>query len=490
MHQVRGRPAPAMSPPGRLVTAPDEGTPGTGATPNPGVEDPTRPATVRHESDVHGFITRTCFKIGPPGRVGVEAELFVLDDRSPHGRVPIERLTGLLAGPGPLPSGSTVTFEPGGQVELSTAPGTGPLAAIRLLARDLRATDRRLAPAGLATVATGADPVRRPERILDHPRYASMERFFDAAGECGRAMMTTSAATQVSLDAGAEPDDVRRRWRLANDLAPLLTAMFANSPLHRGAPTGLLSSRQGFWSGIDPGRTRAPDGDDPAQAWARYALAARVMVLRDPDRGWVADPGVTFAEWVAGALGHRPTEDDLAYHLTTLFPPVRPRAWLELRSLDALPAPWWPVAVAVCALLLDDPDTSRVAGAVASDVAGRWSPAARDGMADPVLRAAAEECLAVVSAGLRAGAGASPAELPSARGLADLVDAYRERFTARGRTPADEVLAAFDAGQPGWTAVTAPAAGAPGLPLPDLDLDLGPDLALDPDPSRPEGAPE
>jgi glutamate--cysteine ligase len=417
----------------------------------PTSDAPSRAPTIRHESDVHGFITRTFFKIGPPGTVGVESEWFAVDDRQLERAVSIQRLQSLLLTAGPLPAGSTITFEPGGQVELSTAPAAGPAATVALIGQDLAAATARLQPAGIRLVASGADPARSPVRILDQPRYAAMERFFDSDGPSGRYMMTTSAAVQVSLDAGADPLDVRRRWRLANDLAPLLTATFANSPLHRGRPTGVRSSRQAFWSGIDPGRTRAPVGDDPAAAYARFALQARVMLLRRPGGRWLADPGITFAQWVAGEPGHRPTEDDLVYHLSTLFPPVRPRAWLELRSVDALPSPWWQVAVATCAVLLDDPIAFEVAAAAVQPVAGRWSQAIRSGLADRPLQLAADRCLTAVATAL--GSSATP---PADQALAAAVQAYHERYVARGRTPADEVLDAHHRGDPPWQAVAAP----------------------------------
>lgn len=441
-------------PPGDASAHLIENTPVGRVNSTPEEHTPSRPPTVRHESDVHGFITRTFFKIGPPGRVGIESEWFVLDPKFPHQSVPIERLLSLLTAAGPLPAGSRLTFEPGGQVELSTVPAIGSAAAVALLSRDVTAAAALLAESGLAMVATGTDPLRRPLRILDQPRYAAMERFFDAEGPNGRFMMTSSAAVQISLEAGADPADVRRRWRLANDLAPLLSAMFANSPLHRGRPTGLRTSRQAFWTGIDPGRTRAPAGADPVAAYTRFALAARVMVVRHPDGGWLADPGFTFGEWVAGTVGHRPTEADLAYHLTTLFPPVRPRAWLEFRSVDALPMPWWPVAVATCAILLDDPQAQQHAAQIAAGVAGRWPEAIRDALTDRPLQQAARHCLTAVEAALRRSA--DPADQP----LADQVEAYLERYVRLGRTPADDVLDAFATGAPPWAAVSAAAGHA------------------------------
>ncbi|HLY82964.1 MAG TPA: glutamate-cysteine ligase family protein, partial [Acidimicrobiales bacterium] len=94
----------------------------------------------------------------------------------------------------------------------------------------------------------------------------------------------------------------------------------------------------------------------------------------------------TAGQWVErGHVLGWPTADDVAYHLTTLFPPVRPKRWLELRMIDALPDPWWRVPVAVAAALVDDADAVGAAGAAA----GRWAEAARDGLADDALAAAA-----------------------------------------------------------------------------------------------------
>jgi glutamate--cysteine ligase len=106
---------------------------------------------------------------------------------------------------------------------------------------------------------------------------------------------------------------------------------------------------------------------------------------------------LTAGDWVAH--GHPlgwPTPDDIAYHLTTLFPPVRPRGWLELRMIDALPDPWWRVPVAVAAALVDDTEAVAAAG----PVAGRWWPAARAGLADPQLAGVARVAAARALAGL------------------------------------------------------------------------------------------
>jgi glutamate--cysteine ligase len=395
---------------------------------------PDAAARVRTEHDVHGFVTRTCFKTGPPGQVGIESEWFVHTDRDPLTPVRPADLQRLLDAADPLPGGSAVTFEPGGQIELSTTCARDASSAVDVLRDDLRHLDKLLADHHLARVGVGVSPGLPPQRVLDTPRYAAMEAYFDGDGPAGRVMMASTAAVQVSLDAGADDRDVRRRWHLLNDLAPLLTAAFANSPLRCGRPTGLRSTRADVWSRIDGCRTQRPPGDDPVEAWARYALGARVMLLRTAEGPWLADPGMTFSEWVSGTTPHgHPTYADLAYHLTTLFPPVRPHGWLELRTIDALPDDHWPVAVAVTsALVEDDRAADRAREALDALAAVDLPTYARDALSEPRLRRAATACFA-----------AALDALPSLHhdaGLTGPVHDYLERYVLRGRTPADDTL--------------------------------------------------
>ena len=273
--------------------------------------------------DVYEHISGVCFKTGPPGQVGAETEWFVVDRRAPDSNVPIGRLRTAMEAAGPPPAGSRITYEPGGQLELSSLPQRGVAAAHAALAADIAHAGGQLAREGLALAGRGTDPraLGTPVFQLDGGRYRCMRAYF---GEKGLAMMCATASLQVCLDIGADEKDATRRWRLAHALGPVLVAAFANSP-----HTGSRSARQVIWEGLDRGRTAPVVGDDPVAAWARYALDARVMLLRD---GWVPDPGMTFREWLTDG---RPTLTDLAYHLTTLFPPVRPQGWLELRMIDA-----------------------------------------------------------------------------------------------------------------------------------------------------------
>ncbi|MFW5419664.1 ergothioneine biosynthesis glutamate--cysteine ligase EgtA [Nocardiopsis sp. CNT-189] len=390
------------------------------------------------ESDVHHYIRGICFKNGPPGRVGIETEWLVTDPADPDRTVPLELLRSLVDQAGPPPAGSAITYEPGGQLELSSPPLPGPAAAHAALAADLAHVGKPLADAGLRLEGRGLDPHRPPRRQLDLPRYAAMERHFDTGRwPGGRTMMCSTASIQVCLDIGADAADAARRWRLVHRLGPVLTALFANSPVWRGRRTGWRSARWAVWAGLDATRTRPVGGGDPAAAWAAYALGARLMAVRG-DTGPCPPPArMAFSDWLAGAGPRPPDHDDLLFHLSTLFPPVRPRGWLELRMIDALPEPWWPVPTAVAAALLDDPDASAEAERAVAELhrsepdPGRlWLAAARDALTHPALAACARACTAAASRALpRMGADR----------LAATVDAYRERYTERGRCPADDM---------------------------------------------------
>ncbi len=385
--------------------------------------------------------------------MGVELELLTYPSADPSLRPSATQLEA-IAEQTTLLGGSRITLEPGGQVEISSLPLPGLNAALTAAAADLAAVSTELRRAGLEPVARGLDPLRPPQRILDRPRYAAMEAFFDVEGFAGRTMMCSTASIQVNVENGSGDDILADRWHLAHALGPVLVAAFAHSPVPGGGGCGPRSARQQVWSVMDPARTgpvHGPtlDGDtagsrrSPVEEWLRYALDARVMMIKvTPDRfvpidGPLGSGLLTFAAWME--RGHElgwPTLDDFEYHLTTLFPPVRPRGWLELRMIDALPDPWWQVAAAVTTALLEDPDAGAEALEAVSapprgtGVADHWRSAARHGLADPALWAAA---LRVFPAALGA-----LGRLGVDRAMVATVEAFHERFVARGRCPADE----------------------------------------------------
>lgn len=456
------------------------------------------------EENAAGHVHGICLKTGPPRRVGVELEWLVRDTRDPALPVAAGRIAAAVSAfdavrgdpgpgkpsrdtlnrdtlnrdkhgrpelptssrPGVLPSGALLTTEPGGQLELSSQPADSLAGLVRATSADLVALRTELAACGLELAGIGLDPLRTPRRVLSLPRYAAMEAFFDADGPWGRQMMCATASVQVCLDAGDDSDGpfgYRRRWRLLHAIGPVLVAAFANSPLRDGKPTGWVSSRQQVWTRMDPGRTRPPRlHGDPRAAWAAYALDAQVMCVREPESAdWSAPPGLTFRDWVRagpaatgppaaepaadgdGGDGGRlrpPTAGDLEYHLSTLFPPVRPRGHLELRMIDAQPGDGWIVPLAVSSALLSDARAGEAALAAVAPLwdgrdpggDGPWVRAARRGPADPAIGQASRECFAAAREAL--GRMAAPAPVTAA------VDVFIDQYVSKGRCPADDLL--------------------------------------------------
>lgn len=405
------------------------------------------------EEEAEAYVHGVCFKTGPPERTGVETEWLVKDRRNPGLPVSVDRLNAALAPAevaGALPGGSRITREPGGQVELSSPAALSLTACVEAMAADLTVLREAVERAGLILVGQGLDPYREPPRVLDHPRYRAMERFFDREGPSGRVMMRRTASVQINLDGGDESNSFsgyRFRWELAHRVGPVLVAAFANSPIVEGRPSGWLSTRQAVWSRMDAGRTHQPRYHaDPRVAWTRYALDARVMCIPGDENGdWSAPPDLTFRDWLRGSPGQRrPTQADLDYHLSTLFPPVRPRGWLELRMTDAQNGDDWIVPTVLAATLLNDPTAADAAYAATEPLCQDirpvpfddiWQRAARIGLADPDLAKAARACFAAADSAL-AFPGAS-AVLRQA--LAD----FAERYPERGRCPAHDHLDAL-----------------------------------------------
>ncbi|MFN0281007.1 MAG: ergothioneine biosynthesis glutamate--cysteine ligase EgtA [Kineosporiaceae bacterium] len=403
------------------------------------------------ESAAEGWLPHICFANGPPGRVGVELEQVLLSAGPAPGAVPRARHQAVLADVAAAGLVSRLTVEPGGQLELSGPPCAGLAEALAVMDDDLALLRRCAARRGVRATGVGLDPWSPPRRLLRQPRYEAMEAYFDGTGRAGRLMMCSTASVQVSVEAGAGPQDpagvLARRWDVLHGVGPALVAAFANSPLHEGRPTGWASTRTAVWAALDAARTRAParrPGESLAEAYVRWALDAPLMMVRRDTGSWTAPDGVTFRQWlrhgadvVAGRPG--PTPDDLGYHLTTLFPPVRARGHLEVRYVDAQPGPWWQVPVAVLSTLADDVRAADEALAACEPTASRWLDAARQGLRDNDLYRAAVQVLDVTARRLSAATSTRPA--------AALVEQYLDRWTLRRRSPGDDLLDAAGSGR-------------------------------------------
>jgi glutamate--cysteine ligase len=257
-----------------------------------------------------------------------------------------------------------------------------------------------------------------------------MEAAFDRVGPHGRAMMCSTAAIQVCVDAGGT-EQVSQRWAALHEICPTLLATFANSPMLAGRRTGWASSRMAAWFALDPVRTRPqPVRSEPAADWAHRALDTPLLCRRRPGSCWEVPAGITFADWLDGALPGCPGPDDLDYHLTTLFPPVRPHGYFEVRYLDTQPLGQWSLPVAVLAALLADPATIDAARERCAPTTQRWGQAARYGLTDPALAHAAVGLFELACAALPA--------LDPPPWLQALLEDVTERRVRRGRCPADD----------------------------------------------------
>jgi glutamate--cysteine ligase len=401
--------------------------------------------------------------------VGLEPEFFPIfrdSERQPAGRVPLADTSGRsvlgvvdglscshlrvgcrTGGPvGPwqynLGDGGRLTFEPGAQVEHSTAvypTASSALADVQVVLDLLRQSFR---PLGAILAAAGVDLWHDVENVpqqLPFGRYTAQAAYYEQRGVWGRIMMRHTASVQINLDLG--PEGVwQERWLLANLISPLITASFACSP-----GTDSVSARARAWQELDPTRSGFPrllvegEGADPRAEWAAAALSADVMLIRLDDGRWEAGtPGFNFERWIVE--GHPeygwPTVEDLDYHLTTLFFEVRPRGFLELRAGEAVPD-WMRAAqvVLVTALLYEEVARAEAIGLLERQ-RGRlpelWRRAACQGVHEAELRALASGCWEAALKGVE--------RIGSRYFGEDAVSAARrflDRYTARGRTPAD-----------------------------------------------------
>lgn len=327
-------------------------------------------------------------------------------------------VTSVVGSPGwRVPGGGTLSFEPGGQLEYSSPPMAGIDRLLAHVESVFEPIGTRAEAEGVVLMARGIDPrtpVEHAPLRLAGERYRRMADHYDRRGAAGRRMMRQTAALHLNVDAAGDP---RTAWRVANALAPVLIAVFANSPRAAGAETGHRSFRAAQWRELDPTRTGVrPRVDDAVGDYLAFALDAEAFLVGSPGR-----PAAPFGAWPPGALGL----EHWNVHLSTLFPEVRPRGYLELRSVDALPLAWYGAPLALVAGVLQDPETLREAlHALPPADHDTLVRAGRDGLADPDIAERAQRALDLAAAGLT--------RLEGAERAAGVLEGYRTRFTARG----------------------------------------------------------
>jgi len=288
------------------------------------------------------------------GSTGIEAMLKGMMRFGWKGYYENDKLIALLR------DGASVTLEPGGQFELSGAPletihdicaETGQhLEEVKAVASEL----------GLGFLGLGFSPLwtREETPVMPKGRYNIMRSYMPKKGKLGLDMMLRTCTVQANLDYADEADMVLK-FRVSLALQPIATALFANSPFTEGKPNGFMSARANVWTDTDPDRTGMLDfvfaDDFGFERYAKYALDVPMYFVAGKRLGresYIDVSGQDFKAFMAGELptlpGVLPTIDDWADHLTTLFPEVRLKKYLEMRGADggpwgrlcALPALW------------------------------------------------------------------------------------------------------------------------------------------------------
>ena len=304
----------------------------------PGVDPGARPIPVSLYAGEHPLVSVLADASSPFG--GIAGSAYA--GQPSGGSTPrIDRIT--------FPDGDRILFEPGGQVEISTAP-CDTIGALQHRLESKQAVLRHVTEQqGIDFCQSGTNPWFDADEIdnqLDLPRYRAMQRYFDTIGPYGRQMMKLTSGMHINFDLGDEVDTRVRRVVAANLLVPFATGLFAHSPRISGQATGHKAYRSHIWQQADPTRTgilpmehvaSSMRADDLVGTYLDFALRAPVVFI--PELGDVVLPReLTFADWLREPIaGIRPDISHFAYHLTLLFPEVRLRGYLELRTPDAPP---------------------------------------------------------------------------------------------------------------------------------------------------------
>jgi glutamate--cysteine ligase len=289
--------------------------------------------------------------------------------------------------------------------------------------------------------------------MMPKGRYRIMTAYMPKVGTLGLDMMYRTCTVQTNLDFSSEADMVLK-LRVSLALQPVATALFANSPFTEGKPNGYLSYRSHIWTDTDPDRSgMLPWAFEPGmgfERWVDYALDVPMYFIKRGDR-YIDVAGCSFRELMAGRLaalpGERATISDWANHVSTIFPEVRLKRYLEMRGADSGPWRRLPALPAYWVGILYDDDALQAAW----DLVKAWSAEERQQFRDEVPKLGfraqvagrstltlAQETLRIAERGLARRRRFDAAGRDETHFLQPLKD-----FVARGMTPADELLEKF-----------------------------------------------
>ena len=341
------------------------------------------------EHEKFPFLTDTLEPVPYDGARSIKALLEGMRDR--FGWAGVEEAGNIIALSDPNGLGN-VSLEPGGQFELSG----GTVKTLRDTSAEVQAhlsEVREVGSAlGIGFLALGASPVwsRAETPVMPKGRYGIMAPYMDKVGRYGRDMMFRTCTVQVNLDFASEADMVKK-LRVSLALQPVATALFANSPFLDGKPNGFLSFRSEVWRDTDKQRSgMLPFAFEEGMGFERYVDYALDVPMYFVMRGgkYVNTAGESFRAFLEGRLpqlpGEKPVLKDWSDHLTTIFPEVRLKKYLEMRGADSGQAPMLCALPAFWVGLL----YSQSALDAAWDLVKEWTADERQGLRDDVPKRA------------------------------------------------------------------------------------------------------
>src|SRR5215468_6351956 len=352
--------------------------------------------------------------------------------------------------------GGAISLEPGGQFELSGAPVETVHQTCSELMAHLAQVREVAAPLGIGFLGIGMTPkwTRAEMPVMPKGRYRIMTAYMPKVGKLGLDMMYRTCTVQTNLDFSSEADMVTK-LRVGLALQPVATALFANSPFTEGRPNGFLSFRSEIWRDTDNARSgMLPFMFENGMGFERYVDYALDVPMYFVKRGdeYIDVSGSSFRAFFDGRNnrlpGERPTLSDWANHLSTIFPEVRLKRYLEMRGADGVPWGRLPALPAFWVGLLYDNASLDAAW----DIVKTWTATERQLLRDDVPRLGfkamvgnryvfeiAKECLALANEGLRRRNYVDHLGRDESRHLEPL-----ERTIECGHTPAEEMLAKFN----------------------------------------------
>src|SRR5256886_2184645 len=314
--------------------------------------------------------------------------------------------------------GGAISLEPGGQFELSGAPVETVHQTQAEVMAHLAQVREIATPLGIGFVGLGMTPSWPREDIPMMPkgRYKIMSNYMPKVGRYGLDMMYRTCTVQTNLDFSSEADMVKK-LRVSLALQPVATALFANSPFTEGKPNGFLSFRSEIWRDTDNARSgMLPWVFEPGmgfERWVDYALDVPMYFVKRGDR-YIDVSGQSFRDLMKGRLaqlpGERATISDWANHLSSIFPEVRLKRYLEMRGSDGGPWERLPALPAFWVGLLYDDESLDAAWVIARHWTARERQTLRDDVTRIGLKARiknrylfeiAKECMVPAHAGLR-----------------------------------------------------------------------------------------